>query len=118
MTVIVSVASKEYAPGPINLSLTIPANTKRVVMTLTRESWPSGPVGSISIKYPDGSDATSSTYVGGTLTGYTGQVVTKQSLSLDGPSIDGVQQNLPQGQYPIAIDVLQTLTTSVLAERF
>jgi hypothetical protein len=120
VTVIVSIPSQQYTPRTLNLSPAIPAGTKRLVVTLTREAWPEGPVGSINVNFPDG------TYAGGvTMDGgehapnrFTGAPSTTSGVKIIGNSLNGVAQDLPAGNYAVSVVLLQTITTSVLAERF
>ncbi len=119
MTVMQSIPSQQYTPQTLNFNPTLPAGTTTVRITLTRESWPAGDVGSLEIDFPNGTLARKTTFQGGTFTDFRGNAVTKQSLDLQGEYDDsGVRQFLPAGQYPIKVSILQTLNTSVLVERF
>ncbi len=118
MTVMVSIPSQQYTPRTLNISPAIPAGTKTLLITLTREAWPVGAVGSIAIKFPDGSDAASVSFDGGDLVDSTRAVSTKSGLRISGQKIGGVVQDMPEGIYATTIVILQTLNTAVLAERF
>jgi hypothetical protein len=118
VAVITSIPSQQYTPRTLNVNLNVPNNTKELRVTLTREAWPVGPVGSISANYPGGAFAAATTFNGGVETDWNGNERTTQIMTLSGNNINGVPQNLPNGTYAISVVIAQTLTTSVLAERF
>ncbi len=118
MAVIISIPSQQYTPRTFSPTFAVPAGTKKIVATLTRESWPVGPVGGVSVNFPDGTLAAGVTFDGGVQTARDGSTVTKSGVVINGQSVDGVVQDLPAGTYTVVVTISQTVTTSVLVERF
>ncbi len=100
------------------MAVSVSTGIKRLSVTLTREAWPEGPVGSINIKFPDGSFAGGTSFNGGQQLAFNGTVQQTSGLQINGQSNGGVVADLPSGQYAVALEVLQTLTTAVLVESF
>ncbi len=118
MAVVVSIPSQSYTPRTIGPTFAIPAGTKKINATLTRESWPDGPVGGISVHFPDGTLAAGVTFNGGVQTGVDGSVITKSGIQVNGQRLNGVVQDLPEGIWTAVVTIQQTVTTAVLVERF
>ncbi|OUM01760.1 hypothetical protein [Variovorax sp. JS1663] len=107
MAVVLSVTSRQYSPRKISLAPSLPQrSTLRI--TLTRENWPPGDVGSITLISPDGDLLASASFQGGAATNRDGTPRTTQVLHLP---------DVPAGQCGVDVDILQTLRTAVIIER-
>jgi hypothetical protein len=117
MTIFLSRASQQYAArvNPYTVSATIPAGVtvRSVKVTLTRESWPVGPVGTVVLVFPDGSTSGFG-FDGGDIPVKGGGGIlaaTTCEFSREGDPF-------PTGQYSLQFRALQTVRTAVRVERF
>ena len=117
MAIFLSRASQQYAArvNPYTVNATIPAGVtvNRVKVTLTREAWPAGPVGTVLLTFPDGNTAGFS-FDGGDLPVKGGGGIlaaTTCEFSREG-------EPFPTGQYSLQFRALQTVRTAVTIERF
>ena len=122
MTIVISRASQQYAArqNPYSANATVPAGAtvNRVKVTLTRESWPAGPVGSVTLNFPDGTTAGFS-FNGGDIPNRDGTgTLAASSCEFSRQDSNGIYVPFPVGSYSIDFKVLQTLTTAVTVERF
>mgnify|MGYP000550119833 CR=1 FL=1 len=106
MAVILSVPQQSYAPQVQVLSPTLNTNKTEIIVSLSRVSWPIGPCLRVSYSYPDGTLAGTVSFDGGNTLNRAGQPIS--SIGLRAKS-----SFLPQGQYSITIEVLQTITTAI-----
>lgn len=127
MAVFLSRASQQYAArvNPYVVNATIPQNVtvNRVKVTLTRENWPDGPIGQVTLTFPDGSTS-GFTFDGGDLPVKGGGGILGASSCefsrgyLDEQTGEMVEVPFPSGQYSLSFKVLQTARTAVTVERF
>jgi hypothetical protein len=115
-TTLLSIASRQYAPqiiGPRNV--TMPSGKNSVLISLTRESWPTGVViNTISLTDPSGNVYASNGIVGGVATYRDGTVRTTQDMEIQAPTnADGTPGTLPGGTWQALVDIAQTITTAV-----
>lgn len=106
MATLMSVTSRQYSPRTITLTPTIQARAA-IRISLTRENWPAGAVGSLSIASPDGDELAAVGFTGGQATNKDGTPRTVQVLEL---------RDLEAGQYTVKAVILQTLRTAVIVE--
>lgn len=116
-----SAAERSYSPlaggGPRTYTLTpsIPNGTKTAIkevkFTATKVGWPPGRCLSAEVIFPDGTSAGVVTYDGGTSPARDGSQTVGLSINRGG-------DDLPVGQYTIALTVFQTITAAVTGERF
>lgn len=106
--ILMSVPSRQYTPRTITLTPTIQARAA-VRISLTRESWPVGDVGSITIISPDGDMLASVGFSGGAALNRDGTPRTVQVMEL---------QDLEAGQYTVEVVIKQTLRTAATVEGF
>jgi hypothetical protein len=116
MTVVLSVASRQYAPRIIALSPTIPAqaSVKRVRISLTRENWPVGDLVTIAVKYPNGDPLGSVGFAGGAALNRDRTPRTVSYFDIVG--IDG--GDLPPEVYGVDIVISQAMRTAATVEWF
>lgn len=107
MAVILNVVSAQYSVGSHDLPISVAANITQLMVTLTRESWPAGAIGSAKVTWSDGSFGSAS-FVGGTRLDKFGQPRTFERVSVSKP------RGITDGT--VSVVVLQTLTTAVLVE--
>ena len=122
MAVFLSRASQQYAArvNPYVVNATIPqgVTVNRVKVTLSRESWPEGPVGEVTLTFPDGSTS-GFTIDGGDLpVKGGGGILAASSCEFSREDLDGNAIPFPVGQYSLSFKVLQTVRTAVTVERF
>jgi hypothetical protein len=117
MAVFLSRASQQYAArvNPYVVNATIPSGVvvSRVKITLTRESWPVGPVGSVLLVFPDGTTSGFGFDGGDIPIKGGGGVLAASSCEF---SREG--EPFPTGPYSLQFKVLQTVRTAVTVERF
>lgn len=117
MAVFLSRASQQYAArvNPYVVNATIPAGVvvNSVKVTLTRESWPEGPVGTVLLTFPDGS-ASGFGFDGGDIPVKGGGGV----LAASSCEFSREGNPFPTGQYSLQFKVLRTVRTAVTVERF
>lgn len=123
MTVIIQVPSRNYNPRTLNVATTVPVGTKKLQLTLTRESWPAGDCAVLTTTSPDGTKTWEDKIVGGNIVfqppiGSPIQQTTSVVVINGDRNASGVQQDLAAGDYDVKIVILQSLRTAVLAERF
>lgn len=106
MAVLVSVTSRQYTPRTITLTPSIQARAA-IRISLTRENWPAGDVGSLAIISPEGDLLASVAFAGGAATNRDGSTRTVQVLEL---------KDLSAGQYTAQAVIKQTLRTGVTVE--
>jgi len=126
MAVVLSIPSQQYTPRTITSTPNIPAGVKRLRIGLTREDWPPGPIGSITVTMPNGDGAGGITFEGGPLFTDAG------GKRLSPVAIPGVLEiplaetyfefrhtaDMPVGQYTFTATILQTMRTALTIERF
>jgi hypothetical protein len=112
VAVLINIAQQSYAPRRIGASPNVPASVKALKLTATRVSWPAGPVGRISVWYPNGTFAASCDFEGGTALNKDGSTATVSGFILYGPN----GGDLPGGQFTVVIDIFQTVTTALRVE--
>lgn len=132
MTVVMSIPSQQYTPRTIEQQRNIPASVKRLRFTMTREGWPAGPIGGLSVTMPDGSPGGGATFDGGPLFTDAGG---KRLSTVAVPGVIDIPVavadfefswynpqtgilDLPAGQYTFTANILQTITTAFTVERF
>jgi hypothetical protein len=120
MTIFIQRASQQYTarPGnPYTVSGTIPSgkNVSQIQITMSRESWPVGPVLNITLTYPDGTQSGESCSGGDIVNPRTGLVAVNSIAAFYAGS---EQQFYDPGTYTLAFEVLQTLTSAVTVEYF
>ena len=122
MAVFLSRASQQYAArvNPYVVNATIPQGVvvNRVKVTLTRESWPVGPVGEVMLTFPDGSVSGFSFDGGDIPVKGGGGILSASSCEFSREDLDGNPVPFPPGQYSLSFKVLQTARTAVTVERF
>lgn len=114
MTIVVQRPSQSYAARPnrpYTLSATVPAGLtiNRLKITLTRESWPAGPLCKVTLTWPDGSTAFF-TCNGGDELDRNGQPRLTSGQEWTGP--------FPDGDYTLDFTLYQTATSALTIERF
>lgn len=115
MAVVVSLPQQTYTPRTINATPTIGAGVKKMVLSLTRVSWPVGAVDSIAVTRPDGSAGPQCAFSGGSV--FTKDGVTIAPVS--GMTLEGINgQDLLVGVYSVVVVISQTITTAVIVESF
>ena len=121
MAVFLSRASQQYAArqNPYVVSATIPqgALVNGVKVTLTREAWPVGPVGNVTMTFPDGATAGFS-FDGGDVQARGGGILAATDCMFERFDKDGNPVPFPAGSYSLAFRALQTVRTAVTVERF
>lgn len=110
MTVILNVAQQTYTPRTVTLTPTLSANRREIRASFTRVGWPVGPCLRLTYTYPDGTPAGSVTFDGGNTLDRSGQTLSHAGLRSSQDSF------LPQGQYKVTVEVLQTITTAVTVQ--
>lgn len=122
MAVFLSRASQQYAArvNPYVVNATIPQGVvvNRVKVTLTRESWPVGPLGEVMLTFPDGSVSGFSFDGGDIPVKGGGGILAASSCEFSKEDLDGNPIPFPSGQYSLSFKVLQTARTAVTVERF
>jgi len=122
MAVFLSRASQQYAArvNPYNVNATIPANAvvNRVKITLTREAWPAGPVGNVTLVFPDGSTSGFGFDGGDIPIKGGGGILAASTCEFSRQDLDGNPVPYPAGDYQLQFRVLQTARTAVTVERF
>jgi hypothetical protein len=122
MAVFLSRASQQYAArvNPYVVNATIPDGVivNSVKVTLTRESWPVGPVGTATLTFPDGATAGFG-FDGGDIPNKGGVgTLAASSCEFSREDIDGNPIPFPVGIYSLDFRVLQSVRTAVTVERF
>jgi hypothetical protein len=122
MTIFLSRASQQYAArqNPYTVSATIPdgVTVNSVKVTLTRESWPVGPVGTVTLTFPDGATAGFGFDGGDIPIKGGGGTLAASSCEFSRQDLDGNAVPFPVGSYSLDFKVLQTVRTAVTVERF
>lgn len=121
MTIVVQRASQTYAARPnrpYTLSATVPAGLaiNALKISLTRESWPPGPIVEVLLTFPDGSTAGFSAS-GGDVLDRQGNPLLVSSVTFERFS-NGQPNPFPTGDYTLAFTALQPITTALTIERF
>lgn len=124
MAVFLQRAEQAYTArvNPYTVNATVPggATINRVKVTLTRVSWPDGPVGEVTLTFPDGSTS-GFTFSGGVVLKKDGSTLLATTCEFSKTAlVDGVEVVIPfpPGAYSLAFKALQTITTAVTVERF
>lgn len=120
MAIVFQRASQTYPARqrPYTVTGTIPANAtvNAIKISLTRESWPAGPIVEVLLTFPDGSTA------GFSASG--GDVLDRQGNPLRVSSViferfaNGQRNPFPPGDYKLDFTALQPVTSAVTIERF
>lgn len=122
MAVFLSRASQQYAarvnPYVVNAMIPEGVVVNRVKVTLTRESWPVGPVGEVMLTFPDGSTSGFSFDGGDIPVKGGGGILAASSCEFSKEDLDGNPVPFPSGSYSLSFKVLQTARTAVTVERF
>lgn len=122
MAIFLSRASQQYAArvNPYTVNATIPAGVtvNSVKVTLTREAWPAGPVGTVLLTFPDGNTAGFSFDGGDLPVKGGGGILAATTCEFSNEDSDGNPVPFPAGQYSMQFRVLQTTRTAVTVERF
>lgn len=122
MAVFLSRASQQYAArgNPYTINATIPngVTVNSIRVTLTREGWPVGAVGTVTLNFPDGATAGFGFDGGDIPIKGGGGVLAASSCEFSRSDIDGNPIAFPVGSYSLAYKVLQTARTAVTVERF
>lgn len=115
MTILFQAAAKNYSPSVTSFAFNLAAPCNRISVTLTRNSWPSGPVGRVRVNYPNGSLAIETTFNGGVESSPLTGPVTTSGADVYPPQ---GQSQCPAGAYACDVEVLQTLNTAIKVESF
>lgn len=106
MTILFSAASKRYNPQTVSPSINVPAGLSRLKITLTRENWPVGPVGTVHITRPDGTSGGDASYSGGDWF-QKGVLQTTTDITIE---------EATQGVYTFDVVILQRINTAITIE--
>lgn len=112
MTVFLQRASQAYPAQaqPYQISGTLPAGLSQLQVVLTRESWPVGVVGTVTLIWPDGTQSPF-TLSGGDLIGRNGSIATTSSVQWNAPA-----GGFPNGTFTLSFLVQQTVTTALTVQ--
>lgn len=121
MTIILQRPSQSYAARPnrpYTLNATIPEGftLNALKISLTRESWPAGPIVEVLLTFPDGGTAGFSA-AGGTILDRQGNVLQASSVTFE-RFANGQRNPFPAGDYTLSFTALQPITTALTIERF
>lgn len=121
MAIVFQRASRSYsartAPytvsGTINSGITV----NKLKVSLTRESWPEGPLADIVLTFPDNNTAGFSV-AGGVVLDRQGNVLLESSLTIEKFGENGLPVPFPTGSYTLDFYLHQNATSAVKIERF
>lgn len=110
MAVLVTIPSRAYAPQTSTRRVTLPLGVEAVRISLSREAWPNGHVGTMRIRFSTGAEARAN-FPGGDVLNRSGTVALVSSLTVDRPS-DSTRV------VDVFIDLVQPISTEVTVEAF
>lgn len=107
MAILASLPSTTYNPRTLNQGFSVPQGSTALKITLTRQAWPEGRVGSCRITWSNG-DFADVTLNGGAMIGRDGNEILQSFLSMSIPP--GVSSGTA------SVVVLQATTTAITVE--